>query len=100
MLDLIDIVLGISTVLLVYILGKKVIEEILERRRMVKSRRHRGEDDNLIISDVGVTMADGGVPLDKGPTQGKGRQVFVSKDGKIEKKSDDINNEPSSIGQQ
>ena len=100
MLDLTDIVLGISTVLLVYILGKKVIQELLERRRMVKSRRHAGEEDKLIISDVGVTMADGGVPLDKGPTQGKGRRVFVSKDGKIEKKSDDVNNETSPTGQQ
>ncbi len=87
MLDLIDIVLGVATLYLVHKLGRAAVGEILARRKLKKSRDRVREEDTLIISDVGVTMTDGGVPLKEGQKSVKKENLYISKNGKIRKNS-------------
>ena len=87
LINWIDVGLGVATLLLLYVIGRKAVAEILKRRRYKMSVGRRSGDDHLTLSDVGVTMRDGGKPFDKTAKSADDKQFFVSESGKIKKKA-------------
>ncbi len=94
-LDIIDIVLGATTIYLMCVVGRQMVSEILERRAKRKILQHKREEDTLVVTNVGITMADGGEPLDQ--KSGKEKRIYVAKNGKIRsnsRNSKEIDNHP------
>ncbi len=64
-LTMTNIILGVVTLVCCLVVAAGVIQEIVVRIRNARALRALASDDHaLLITDLGVTMADGGVRVD------------------------------------
>jgi hypothetical protein len=73
-LNLTNIALGLVTLICCAVVGYGVVQEILVRVRKRKQNLAEVDDHALLVTDLGITMADGGVRVDK-------KQLAVSEKG-------------------
>jgi hypothetical protein len=88
LLDLIDGLLGIVVLIFIFVLLKKLYKEIRERRKINREGVNKPERSDLIISDAGITMADGGKPIGEGSDPEKDAQLYISKNGILRRGND------------
>ena len=66
-LNVTNIALGIVTLICCVVVGYGVVQEIAERVRKRKANLIDADDHALLVTDLGITMADGGARVDKKP---------------------------------
>ena len=66
-LNVTNIALGIVTLICCGVVGYGVVREVLARVRKRKANLAEAEEHSLLVSDLGITMADGGVPIEEKP---------------------------------
>jgi|WetSurMetagenome_2_1015567.scaffolds.fasta_scaffold1218625_1 hypothetical protein len=66
-LNVTNIALGIVTLICCVVVGYGVVQEVLERARKRKENLVEDDDHALLVTDLGITMADGGERVDKKP---------------------------------
>jgi len=64
-LNLTNIALGLATLFCLFMIGRWVVREVAELVRARSRVRARRSAHELVLSDLGVTMADGGVEIDE-----------------------------------
>ena len=64
-LNVINIFLGVVALICCMIVGTRVVRELLEHIRMRKSALVKFDDHVLHVSELGITMTDGGERLEK-----------------------------------
>jgi hypothetical protein len=88
-LNVINILLGVVTLICCIVVGSSVVREILERVHARKPALAEFDDHALHVSDLGITMADGGERL------GKESPLAVSNKGLTRITRTDNNDEPN-----
>ena len=63
-LNVTNIALGLVTLICCAAVGYGVIQEVLVRSRKRKENLVEQDDHALLVTDLGITMADGGVRVD------------------------------------
>ena len=66
-LNVTNIALGVVTLICCVVVGYGVVQEVLVRIRKRKANLVEADDHALIVTDLGITMADGGVPVKEKP---------------------------------
>jgi hypothetical protein len=66
-LNVTNIALGIITLICCAAVGYGVLQEVRVRQRKRKSNLVEADDHSLIVTDLGITMADGGLPVKEKP---------------------------------
>jgi hypothetical protein len=66
-LNVTNIALGVVTLICCVVVGYSVVQEVLVRVRNRKARLVENDDHALLVTDLGITMADGGVRVDEKP---------------------------------
>jgi len=66
-LNITNIALGVVTLICCVVVGYAVVQEVLVRIRKRKANLVEADDHSLLVTDLGITMADGGVRVDKKP---------------------------------
>ena len=66
-LNVTNIALGIVTLICCVAVGYGVLQEVLVRVRKRKASLAKADDHSLLVTDLGITMADGGVPVEEKP---------------------------------
>jgi hypothetical protein len=64
-LNVTNIALGAVTIICLLVFGREVIREVVELVRARSRARVAGSAHELVLSDLGVTMADGGEEIDE-----------------------------------
>ncbi len=73
-LNITNIALGVAVLVCFAAVGRVVIQE-LRLRVAVRARRPVADDDHAFaLSSLGITMADGGVPIDENSTAARPRK--------------------------
>ena len=72
-LNLTNIALGLATLACLFLFGKWVISEVAELVRARSRARTARSAHELVLKDLGVTMADGGVEIDESEFRRKRR---------------------------
>ena len=65
-LNVTNIALGIVTLICCFVVGYSIVQEVLARVRKRKAQINKADDHALLVTDLGITMADGGVPVREG----------------------------------
>jgi hypothetical protein len=66
-LNVTNIALGVVTLICCVVVGYGVVQEVLIRVRKRKESHVEVDDHALLVTDLGITMADGGVRVDEKP---------------------------------
>jgi hypothetical protein len=66
-LNVTNIALGIVTLVCCIVVGYGVVREVLARVRKRKVILAKADDHSLRVTDLGIIMADGGVPVEEKP---------------------------------
>jgi hypothetical protein len=66
-LNVTNIALGVVTLICCMVVGYGVVMEVLVRVRRRKASLVEADDHALLVSDLGITMADGGARVDEKP---------------------------------
>lgn len=64
-LSVINIILGVIALICCVIVGTRVVRDLLEHVRMRRSALVKFDDHVLHVSELGITMTDGGERLEK-----------------------------------
>ncbi len=64
-LTITNIGLGVITIICLYSVGKIAYREIAERVRLRATVLAPQDDHSFVLSNLGITMADGGEPIDE-----------------------------------
>ena len=75
-LNITNIVLGVVTLICCVVVGYAVIQEVLLHIKKRKAKLVESDDHALLVTGLGITMADGGVRVDD-------KHLAVSQDGII-----------------
>ena len=75
-LNVTNIALGIVTLICCVVVGYGIVQEVLVRVRKRAVQLVESDDHALLVTDLGITMADGGVPVKEQP-------IVVSEKGLI-----------------
>jgi hypothetical protein len=99
LLDLTDGLLGILVLIFIFVLLKEMRKEILEHREANTRGSDKPAHADLIVSDTGITMADGGKPIGEGSATGEDVRLYISKNGILKqggskKPDDDTRSQP------
>ncbi len=78
-LVLTNVILGVSAIICVIVIVRIAMQEINERRRVRSLLAHLTDDKTFVVSNLGVTMADGGKRID----QKEGKRLVVTGKGEI-----------------
>jgi hypothetical protein len=82
---LVNAVLALVTLVCVAVIGKVAYGEILERRKMGRWLKRLDDDHAFNVSELGVTMADGGKRVDPAapaaPPGAPAVRLFVTQEG-------------------
>ena len=63
-LNITNIALGVVTLICCVLVAYAVVQEVLKHIRMRKTNLVEYDDQELLVTDLGITMADGGVRVD------------------------------------
>ena len=66
-LNVTNIALGVVTLICCVVVGYGIVQEVLVRVRKRRASLVESDDHSLLVTDLGITMADGGVPVQKKP---------------------------------
>jgi hypothetical protein len=66
-LNITNIALGVVTLICCVVVGYGVVQEVLVRARKRKANLVETDDHALLVTDLGITMADGGERVDEKP---------------------------------
>ena len=64
-LNIANIALGILTLVCWVLVGYRLVQEVLERKRKSKNKPVTSDDHTFLVPGLGVTMADGGERVDR-----------------------------------
>jgi hypothetical protein len=64
-LNVTNIALGVVTLVCCVVVGYGVVQEVRERVRKRKAKLIEADDHTLLVTDLGLTMADGGERIEK-----------------------------------
>jgi hypothetical protein len=66
-LNITNIALGVVTLICCVVVGYGVVQEVRVRIRKRKANLVEADDHALLVTDLGITMADGGTPVKEKP---------------------------------
>jgi hypothetical protein len=84
---LVNAVLGLTTLICMLVIGRVAIREVTEKRKVNRWLRELDDDHAFVVSDLGITMADGGERVVGGGSQLPGARLAVSERGLTEVES-------------
>jgi hypothetical protein len=80
----VNAILGLTTLICMLVIGRVAIREIVEKRNVGKWLKELDDDHAFVVSDLGVTMADGGERVENARPQRPVARLAVSEEGLTE----------------
>jgi hypothetical protein len=80
----VNTVLGLTTLICMIVIGRVAIREITEKRKVNRWLKELDDDHAFVVSDLGITMADGGKRVESAGSQLPGPRLAVSEQGLTE----------------